>query len=325
MNTKQGLHTFSLTIKSSYSDIQNLCTNEPCIKATPDKFHLNTRYEIIRWKDCGVEIQLYQSLTRPSWIKLIVNPSSLLAGHYCPTELFQPTKKKLKRVTKHLQSILDDLNLDKELQDFKLSRADLTWNLYFSSKADSLQLLDYYKKSYLMRPYRVIQFGEHSGNSETYKGANRHSWTIGCKACSFCVYDKTYELAKRHHIMIDDEILRFELRLTRNRIRQLTECKIWDHQLLELYEQQDCVLSKFLHRLHQDYTEIVTTDEALTRINNSNFHKKTKKQMRRLVEKMSDCESLAAARKRMKLKEKDFIRLLDKFRKFGISPITIAN
>lgn len=56
--------------------------------------------------------------------------------------------------------------------------------------------------------------------------------------------------------------------------------------------------------LHQDYAEIVTIDEALTRIDGSNFHKGTKKQMRRLVEKMIDCESLAAARKRMKLKKR---------------------
>ena len=55
---------------------------------------------------------------------------------------------------------------------------------------------------------------------------------------------------KRHHIVIDDHILRLELRFGRSKITKLTKSKDWESQLVELGSQVEKQQHKFLHRLH---------------------------------------------------------------------------
>ena len=89
MNVKSqyGIHTFSIMAKSSYHEIQELWEENCCQVMNRDPYFLNTTLQITEYKERGVEIVLNQSLTHPSWITVIVNPSSLLAGKYCPTAL----------------------------------------------------------------------------------------------------------------------------------------------------------------------------------------------------------------------------------------------
>ena len=55
---ERGCHTFSLTVKSNYTEIQNICANKLCIPVGHDKYFLNVSYEIVKFKDVGVEIHL---------------------------------------------------------------------------------------------------------------------------------------------------------------------------------------------------------------------------------------------------------------------------
>ena len=320
MHVKKGIHTFSLTHQSSYTEIQNLSVNRLCYQKSHDKYYLNSVYWITEFKDIGVEIHLYQSLVHTSWIKLIVNPSSLLAGAYCPTTLFaDPTR--IPDIKKRLRKMLDECGIDHRLKTFKLSRVDLTEDWYCDSGDEVMMRLGIFRKTYYKSPYKEIPFKSYDENEERLKGANEHSWTISCNSCAFSVYDKTYELEKRHGILIKDGILRTELRLERARIRKLTRCKDWMGQLSELLSRQDGVMGVFLHRLYQDFEELLPLDAVLDRIGSSRFHEKTKKQMMKLVKKTSDCESLAAARKRLRMKHKELIKLLSKFRKINVNPI----
>ena len=82
------------------------------------------------YKSTGVEILLHQSIAHPCWITLIVNPSSLLAGEYRPVSLYQPDKKSLRKLHKLLRSILDKVGIEQRLKEFKLSRCDLTQDIY---------------------------------------------------------------------------------------------------------------------------------------------------------------------------------------------------
>ena len=122
---KRGFHTFSITTKCSYTDIQNIRGSQQCIQKHHDKYFLNVSYEIVKFRNIGVEIQLHQSLVHRSWITLIVNPSSLLAGEYCPTALFSDVKQ-IPEVRHRLRSILDECGIDRKLKEFRLSRTDLT-------------------------------------------------------------------------------------------------------------------------------------------------------------------------------------------------------
>ena len=325
MNKETGIHTFSLNLKSSYSEIQNIITENEHFRISNDALYLQNCYKIITYKNIGVEMLLHQSLTHSSWITLIVNPSSLLAGQYCPTKLFQPTEKEIKKVRKHLADILLDIGVEKKLKAFKLSRIDLTENHYYKSKADVMKHLKIFKKSYIMPRYEVVPFEYDSENEESFRGANQHSWTIGCGSCEFSVYDKTYELKERHKVQIEEDILRFEFRLMRKRIRQCTKSKHWEEQLLEISKKQDKLTNDFLHRLYQDCAHFVSLEEMIQRIDESSFREKTKKKIRRLAKKMDSCESLTAARKKMRMKNKDFIVLLNKFRKLDINSIPFSD
>ena len=299
INKETGIHTFSLNMKSSYSEIQNIITENEHFRTSNDPLYLENCYKIATYKGICVEMLLRQSLTHSSWITLIVNPSSLLAGQYCPTE--------------------------KKLKAFKLSRIDMTENHYHKSKADVMKHLKIFKKSYIMPRYKVKPFGYGSENEEMFRGANQHSWTIACGSCEFSVYDKTHELKVRHKVQIKENILRLELRLMRKRIRQCTKSKHWEEQLLEISKKQDKLMNDFLHRLYQDCDNFVSLEEMIQRIDESSFREKTKKKMRRLAKKMDSCESLTAARKKIKVKEKDFTVLLNKFRKLGINPIPFSD
>ena len=246
---------------------------------------------------------------------MIVNPSSLFAGTYKPTALFQADKESVQQVKHRLRNILDKIGVDRRLKEFKLSRCDLTCNLYYERKADVQDRLDIFKKSFPIPHYNTVKFGKYANSDEQFKGANKHSWTIEnkSKSCAFSVYDKSYELEKRHHIVIDDRILRLELRFGRSKITKLTAAKDWESQLVELGSQVENQQHKFLHRLHMMHFDPVSLPELLDRINASKYREKTKKKLRRIAKKANGCVSLAAVQKDCRIRKSEFIKLLGKF------------
>lgn len=325
MERNDGIHTFSLKIRSSYSKIQNIRMQNACIRGKRDHFSLNQNFCIADYKDKGVEILLHQSLVHPSWITLIVNPSSLLADEYQPTELFRPTEQTMKQLKTRLRTILDEIGLDTRLKAFRLARYDQTRDRYYDSADEVAIWLRIFQKSWLMPRYTVVPFPKDSESDEKWKGANQHAWTIANKSCAFSVYDKAYELKKRHKVKIKAHILRLELKLSRKRICKLCHETDWDKQILELFEKQDAQLDKFLHRLHlPENMQLVTLTQALEIINASRFREKTKKKLRRIVKKANGCESLAAVQKETRIKKKDFTKMLGKFETLGICPISVG-
>lgn len=315
ITNKYDIHTFSLKVQCKYSEIQNIIEQNECIRISKGKLGLSPYYQMPQFKDIGVEIQLGQSVSRPCWITLIVNPSSLLAGIYEPTALFRADKESVQQIKHRLRNILDKIGIDRRLKEFKLSRCDLTCNLYYERKADVQNRLDIFKKSFPIPHYSAVKFGKYTNSDEKFKGANKHSWTVEnkSKSCAFSVYDKSYELEKRHHIVIDDRILRLELRFGRSKITKLTAAKDWESQLVELGSQVENQQHKFLHRLNMTYFDSVSLSELMDRINASKYREKTKKKLRRIAKKANGCVSLAAVQKDCRIKKFEFIKLLGKF------------
>ena len=260
---------------------------------------------------------------RPSWLTLIVNPSSLLAGHYQPTDLFKRNMD-FAGMKLFLHYILKDIGVSEPLKTFKLSRCDLTCNLYYESRADVRKRLEMFKKSHSIPRYSVISFSSYMDFDEKSKEADKHSWTIEnqSQSCAFSVYDKTYELKKRHNIKIDKHILRLELQFKRSKITKITKAKDWYGQLIELSEQVEKQQKKFLHRLHMTYFDPVSLSELLDRIDASKYHKKTKKKLRHIAKKANGCVSLAAVQKDCRIRKSEFIKLLGKFEKMGIGCVS---
>ena len=322
-----GIHTFSLKLRCKYSKIQNIVEQNECVCTGKGKFGLSPYYQIVRYKSIGVEIHLSQSISRPCWITLIVNPSSLLADTYEPTALFRADEESVQQVKHRLRNILDEIGADRRLKEFKLSRCDLTCNLYYEHGADVQDRLDIFKKSFPIPHYSAVKFGKYSNSDEKFKGANKHSWTIEnkSKSCAFSIYDKSYELEKRHDIKIDEHILRLELRFGRSKIIKITKVKGWESQLVELGSQVEKQQKKFLHRLHMTYFDPVSLSELMDRINASKYREKTKKKLRRIAKKANGCVSLAAVQKDCRIKKFEFINLLGKFEEMGAGCVSFKS
>ena len=321
---ESGIHTFSLKLQCKYSEIQNIIEQNECIRTGKGKLGLSSYYQMPQFKEIGVEIQLGQSVSHPCWLILIVNPSSLLVDTYEPTALFQADEESVRQVKHRLRNILDKIGVDRRLKEFKLSRCDLTCNLYYEHTADVQNRLDIFKKSFSIPYYSTVKFGKCANSDEKFKGANKHSWTIEnkSKSCAFSVYDKSYELEKRHDIFIDEHILRLELRFGRSKITKLTKSKDWESQLIELGSQVEKQQKKFLHRLHMTYFDPVSLSELMDRINASKYREKTKKKLRRIAKKANGCVSLAAVQKDCRIKKSAFIKLLGKFEEMGVGCIS---
>ena len=162
ITNEYGIHTFSLKLQCKYSEIQNIIEQNECIRTGKGKLGLSSYYQMPQFKDIGVEIQLGQSVSHPCWLILIVNPSSLLAGTYEPTALFQTDEKSVQQIKHRLRNILDKIGVDRRLKEFKLSRCDLTRNLYYERKADVQDRLDIFKKSFPIPHYSAVKFGKYS-------------------------------------------------------------------------------------------------------------------------------------------------------------------
>ena len=122
ITNKYGIHTFSLKLQCKYSEIQNIIEQNECIRTDKGKLGLSPYYQMPQFKDVGVEIQLGQSVSHPCWLILIVNPSSLLAGTYEPTALFQADKESVQQIKHRLRNILDKSALTDGSRSSKLSR-----------------------------------------------------------------------------------------------------------------------------------------------------------------------------------------------------------
>ena len=109
ITNEYDIHTFSLKLQCKYSEIQNIIEQNECIRTSKGKLGLSPYYQITQFKDIGVEIQLGQSVSHPCWLILIVNPSSLLAGTYEPTALFQANEESVRHVKHRLRNILDKI------------------------------------------------------------------------------------------------------------------------------------------------------------------------------------------------------------------------
>ena len=319
ITNEYGIHTFSLKLQCKYSKIQNIIEQNECIRTNKGKLGLSSYYQMPQFKDIGIEIQLGQSVAHPCWLVLIVNPSSLLAGTYKPTALFQADEKSVQQIKHRLRNILDKIGIDRRLKEFKLSRYDLTRNLYYERKADVQDRLDIFKKSFPIPHYNAVKFGKYSNSDEKFKGANKHSWTIEnkSKSCAFSVYDKSYELEKRHDIKIDEHILRLELRFGRSKITKLITSKDWESQLVELGSQVENQQHKFLHRLHMTHFDPISLPELLNCINASKYREKTKKKLRRIAKKANAAFRSQPSRKIAELKNLSLLNCWGSLRRWG--------
>ena len=152
-------------------------------------------------------------------IGLIINPSSLLADDYQPTQLFHPKKKACGEVLLQTEEILHELRLEDNAhprklvvqpEELSLSQMDLTMNLWLSNDADLPELIRLFKKAKLPPSFKRCK----GKNREI----DRHCFVMNCHTVAFKAYDKIYELQRDGRCpakLAGKKLLRIEVSLKR--------------------------------------------------------------------------------------------------------------
>ena len=150
------LHTFELSIIITAEEYQN-CRNilyavakEMNVQCFDENGWLNFR----GFRSVGVSLSMCKNKERPgAVVRLQVNPSTLL-GNTDPTELFLPTKKRLKNIVRSLRVLLRAISFPREVEDFSLHRLDICKDVRLE------------KQEHLVEYLRLFR-----------RGANRSHWT----------------------------------------------------------------------------------------------------------------------------------------------------
>ena len=231
-------------------------------------------------------------------------------------------------------TMLKQIDCPCKLKDMKLYRVDVTANLIFETSSLVESYLRILKKSLILPRYHVEQFKKDEGKAKDCQEANRHSYKQSCKTAAFFAYDKTAQLEMIDAFpasLVGKRVLRLEVQLRRKGMRNWVSKDHMDNNgkvLNTLYEKTGDILRWYLKRLQLKGQRHVRYKEAKEMIDGLRS-KKTRERMLYLLRKASDRKSLSAAIEDLKeefgLKSGQITRVLKKFDKLGISPITLTN
>ena len=266
-------------------------------------------------------------------IMSIIHPT-LVLGENDRSALYYASKSSYNKIVKTVDKILKQINVPFSLDDMPLYRLDVTVNLIF----DDGRLVDEHirilKKSKILPHYKLDWFREKEKKAKDCKLANRHSHKQRCKSASFFAYDKTAQLEMIDHFpdaLMGKKILRLEAQLRRKTLKKWVPNKAlgsnWEI-IRDVYKNRKKIIKWYLGRI-QPAGRYVRYKDAVGLIEDAKLKEKTRDRMLYLLRKTSDKDSLTAALKDLKaeyrLTGSQCRTVLKKFRKLGISPITLPN
>ncbi|MDE7247777.1 MAG: hypothetical protein K2N43_07805 [Lachnospiraceae bacterium] len=285
--------------------------------------------------DQGIKIYLHGKSGKWYRLRIQIEPCRVL-GEKDPAALAKLNKDTYKKLVKTADKLLKKLEIPCSINEMKISRCDLTVNVEFFDQDELTEYLRIFKKSFVPTAYTHVFFKKNDGKVKDYKDANNHSHCISCKSANFLIYDKVAQLK-----MIDrwddslsgKNVLRFEVELTtRDAIKKrLGKSATQTNYKLLSTAAKNCkgVVGWYVKRLQPECEKYVRYEDAVTLVEDAHLSKKTRERMLYLLRKTSDKESLSAALEAMQekfdLKKGQCKTILKKFRKLGISPITLAN
>lgn len=325
--------TYSLTPKQKDSILNALKMRPKFQTRYSDYFDRTYVYT----SDCfaGQGIKLQASRHKGSvWNLTVTIHPTLLLGNIDRSALFHPNKENVKEVMHRADTLLKQIDCPCKLKDMKLYRVDVTANLVFETSSLVESYLRILKKSLILPRYHVEQFKKDEGKAKDCQEANRHSYKQSCKTAAFFAYDKTAQLEMidaSPASLVGKRVLRLEVQLRRKGMRKWVDRNQMDNNgkvLKKLYEKAGDILRWYLKRLQLKGRRHVRYREAKEMIDGLRS-KKTRERMLYLLRKASDRKSLSSAiedlRVEFGLKSGQIARVLKKFDKLGISPITLTN
>ena len=199
-----------------------------------------------------------------------------------------------------------------------------------------MEYLRIFKKSLTIPHYKFVFFKKNDHKVKNWKCANTHSHCLSCKSASFLIYDKVAQLEmidRCDETLLGKHILRLEAELKRPALKKhIGKITMYENQNILVAASQKCpkVISWYVNRLQPHCKHYLRYEDAVKQVRQVQLLKeKTRSRMLYLLCKTSDRDSLAAALEDLRTKENlsksQCSNILKKFKKLGISPITLRN
>ena len=281
----------------------------------------------------GVKIHIFRKGGSTWGLFIIVHPT-LVLGNDDRSALYQLTKSSYNKMIKLVDRMLKPIHIPCSLDDMKLYRVDITVNAIFDNPAWVSEYIRILKKSMILSHYKLDWFREKDKKAKDCKLANRHSHKQYCKSAAFFVYDKTAQLEMIDHFpdaLMGKKVLRLEAQLRRKTLKKWVPDKALGNDweiIRDVYKNRKKIIKWYLGRI-QPAGRYVRYKDAVGLIEDAKLKEKTRDRMLYLLRKTSDKDSLTAALKDLKaeyrLTGSQCRTVLKKFRKLGISPITLPN
>ena len=339
MDSRYGIHTIELFHRVSKKDFNKVFHSLKSLNSGnfyPDTtYHSEkglTKYICTSYCNQGVVLYLYQQVRSKnktkknlaSFIQFRLNPHTLLHGEYSPKEVFRAEDKQLKLLDKEMTKLLHEIGLNCEFEQLTLSRIDCCLDHFPNSQDWVDEALRVVRRSPYMKQYKLCTFGKEFSNR---KKKNAHSWRICCKTTTLTVYDKTFQLMEEDLLeQYDAPMLRFEVSRSGAKFKHglSDEVKGSNKEILKtVMNESEKTIHSYMKKLHADlpfvrYSDCMAKVEAVK-------HASTRKNMRLLVKKLSDCKCYAQAVKNSELSESQLRTVRKQFKKLGIQPITLKD
>ena len=238
--------------------------------------------------------------------------------------MFTAKGNQLKSLDNRMTGLLREIGLDCDFEQLTLSRIDCCLDFFPESQKWVDEALRVIRRSPYMKQYKLCTFGKEFPN---HKEKNVHSWRICCKTTTLTVYDKTFQLMEEDLLeQYDAPMLRFEVSRSGAKFKRglSDEVKGSNKEILKtVMNESEKTIHSYMKKLHADLP-FVRYSDCMAKIETMK-HASTRKNMRLLVKKLSDCKCYAQAVKKSELSESQLRTVRKQFEKLGIQPITLKD
>ena len=355
MKRNDGIHTCAFSkAKQGYQALQAMADsayrNKFEVESHSDKFNLNHTYELNGMSELGIKVKIKQFAAHPGYARAKLTFGSMLNGTYAPLHLYKGKEGEWKAVQDRYSDWLDLDGFPNDLNDLSLARIDLTEDI----KCENAFTVDWtvyaIGKSVVSPKYHGVRFSKKNSREEDPKEANRHSVEYCTKTkrkdkkrgrttgiqprTAIKAYNKTYEVNKRYKKKgcsnrVEDDILRVELTHTGTALRRKLKVSksASNREVVDAAAQNaHGLIWRFLKSGMFTEGSFLRFDAAIKEIQaNPEIKDQYRPLMLGLIRKVSDCDNICNAAKRMGLSGKELRKLLRQFAKIRLSPVTLPN
>ena len=169
-----SIHTFEMNIQIKYDEYMSIKNTLYNIQHEfPGSIYNKTKNVLAsnQFSYYGIYLNLIKSKFLPSYLKIEVNPATLLTG-YNAYQIFQVSEDNIRAVKERINDILSILRTSFSFDNMSVSRIDLCVNIDMENSDIITSYIRLFKKSYIPKGFIRDKFDATFNN---YKDKNKHS------------------------------------------------------------------------------------------------------------------------------------------------------